>query len=183
MRSNLKMILIAAFAACLTLSSATGQELTDLVVKKVDSKQPTRILLKNRFLELTFDPTRGGRCSRIVQPGVSCEVIADFLLGPNFGVDANCSVASRGVATLTFQFVKRLSRLVLPCCPPLCMPTQQHVRRRQVIRNGRQRMCNADDDRPCGSPVACTGVLVRCRSSSRAMSNGYLTRLSQRLPV
>ena len=77
MRSDLKTILIAAFAACLTLSSATGQELTDLVVKKVDSKQPTRILLKNRFLELTFDPARGGRCSRLQTRATGEQVIGD----------------------------------------------------------------------------------------------------------
>lgn len=37
-----------------------------VVVKKVDSKQPVQILLKNRWLELTFEPARGGRCSRLL---------------------------------------------------------------------------------------------------------------------
>ena len=77
MRSNLKTILMAAFAACLTLSSAMGQELTGLVVKKVDSEQPTRILLKNRFLELTFDPERGGRCSQLLIRTAGEQVIGD----------------------------------------------------------------------------------------------------------
>ena len=68
---------MAAFAACLTLSSTMGQELTGLVVKKVDSEQPTRILLKNRFLELTFDPERGGRCSQLLIRTAGEQVIGD----------------------------------------------------------------------------------------------------------
>ena len=77
MRSNLKTILTAGFAVCLTLSSATGQEQADLVVTKVDSKQPTQILLKNRFLELTFDPERGGRCSQLLIRTTGEQVIGD----------------------------------------------------------------------------------------------------------
>ena len=77
MRSNLKTILTAGFAVCLTLSSATGQEQADLVVTKVDSKQPTQILLKNRFLELTFDPERGGRCSQLLIRTTGEQLIGD----------------------------------------------------------------------------------------------------------
>ena len=46
-------------------------------MKKVDSKQPTRILPKNRFLELTFDPARGGRCSRLQTRATGEQVIGD----------------------------------------------------------------------------------------------------------
>ena len=61
MRSNLKTFLMAGLAACLMLSTATGEEPAGVVAKKIDSKQPTGILLKTRFLEMTFDPARGGR--------------------------------------------------------------------------------------------------------------------------
>ena len=77
MHSNLKTIFLAGFAVCLTLSAATGQEPAELVVKKLDAQEPTRILLKNRFLELTFDPARGGRCSRLLIRATGEQVIGD----------------------------------------------------------------------------------------------------------
>ncbi|MBB76879.1 MAG: hypothetical protein CMJ75_20430 [Planctomycetaceae bacterium] len=77
MNSNVKTILIAGLAASLTLAAATGQAPAELVVKKVDSQQPARILLKNRFLELTFDPARGGRCSRLLIRATGEQVIGD----------------------------------------------------------------------------------------------------------
>ena len=77
MHSNLKTIFLVGFAVCLTLSAATGQEPAELVVKKLDAQQPTRILLKNRFLELTFDPARGGRCSRLLIRATGEQVIGD----------------------------------------------------------------------------------------------------------
>ena len=77
MHSNLKTIFLAGLAVCLTLSAATAQEPAELIVKKIDSEQPTRILLKNRFLELTFDPARGGRCSRLLIRTTGEQVIGD----------------------------------------------------------------------------------------------------------
>ena len=77
MRSNLKTFLMAGLAACLMLSTATGEEPAGVVAKKIDSKQPTRILLKNRFLEMTFDPARGGRCSRLLVRATGEQVIGD----------------------------------------------------------------------------------------------------------
>ncbi|MBN79787.1 MAG: hypothetical protein CMJ70_06575 [Planctomycetaceae bacterium] len=77
MHSNLKMIFLAGLTVYLTLSAATGQEPAELVVTKLDSEQPTRILLRNRFLELTFDPARGGRCSRLLVRRTGEQVIGD----------------------------------------------------------------------------------------------------------
>ena len=77
MRSNLKTFLMAGLAMCLMLSTAMGEEPSGVTVEKSGSKQPTLILLKNRFLEMTFDPARGGRCSRLLVRATGEQVIGD----------------------------------------------------------------------------------------------------------
>ena len=66
MIAQLRTILLAGFTASLAVSNATGEEPVGVVVEKVKGSQPTRIRLENRFLKLTFDPARGGRCSRLL---------------------------------------------------------------------------------------------------------------------
>ncbi len=77
MIAQLRTILLAAFTASLAVSSATGEEPAGVVVEKVEGSQPTRIRLANRFLELTFDPARGGRCSRLLIRATGEQVIGE----------------------------------------------------------------------------------------------------------
>lgn len=77
MRNILPSSILVAFVATSNLHPALAQESSELVAKQLNNTQPVKLLLKNRFLELTFDPTRGGRCSRLVIKATGEQVIGN----------------------------------------------------------------------------------------------------------